>query len=61
MAAPLWVCPDCGHGFVTANIWHSCMEIPGLQAWLCESYSLLGMQAAPFRRGRAAPESRTDR
>lgn len=21
---PLWICPRCGHGFVTANLWHSC-------------------------------------
>ena len=21
---PLWKCPECGHRFVTANIWHSC-------------------------------------
>jgi ribosomal protein S27AE len=20
----LWTCPRCGHGFVTANVWHSC-------------------------------------
>lgn len=20
----LWTCPDCGHRFVTPNIWHSC-------------------------------------
>jgi len=24
---PLWTCPRCGHGFVTANIWHSCTRI----------------------------------
>lgn len=24
MASELWRCPRCGHGFVTANIWHSC-------------------------------------
>ena len=22
--AELWRCPDCGHGFVTRNMWHSC-------------------------------------
>ena len=22
--APLWTCPECGHRFVTANLWHSC-------------------------------------
>ena len=21
---PLWTCPKCGRGFVTANLWHSC-------------------------------------
>ena len=21
---PLWICPECGHEFVTANMWHSC-------------------------------------
>jgi hypothetical protein len=21
---PLWICPKCGRGFVTANLWHSC-------------------------------------
>ena len=21
---PLWTCPQCGHRFVTRNIWHSC-------------------------------------
>jgi hypothetical protein len=24
---PLWTCPQCGHAFVTANIWHSCTNI----------------------------------
>lgn len=24
---PLWTCPECGHRFVTANIWHSCTRI----------------------------------
>ena len=23
---PLWVCPKCGHRFVTANLWHSCSQ-----------------------------------
>jgi hypothetical protein len=23
----LWHCPHCGHGFVSANIWHSCTRI----------------------------------
>jgi hypothetical protein len=23
-ASPLWVCPRCGHPFVTRNLWHSC-------------------------------------
>jgi hypothetical protein len=23
---PLWVCPKCGHSFVTANLWHSCSQ-----------------------------------
>jgi hypothetical protein len=23
----LWTCPNCGHGFVSANIWHSCTRI----------------------------------
>lgn len=26
------------------------LEIPGLQAWLCESYRDLGMREAPYRR-----------
>lgn len=25
---PLWTCPQCGHRFVTANIWHSCSRYP---------------------------------
>jgi hypothetical protein len=25
--APLWQCPQCGHRFVTANLWHSCVRI----------------------------------
>jgi hypothetical protein len=25
---PLWTCPDCGHQFVTRNIWHSCVNTP---------------------------------
>jgi hypothetical protein len=25
---PLWTCPDCGHQFVTRNIWHSCANFP---------------------------------
>ena len=25
---PLWICPDCGHQFVTRNIWHSCVNYP---------------------------------
>jgi hypothetical protein len=25
---PLWTCPDCGHQFVTRNIWHSCLNYP---------------------------------
>ena len=24
MTDDLWTCPDCGHRFVTPNIWHSC-------------------------------------
>ena len=24
---PLWTCPRCGHRFVTANIWHSCVNV----------------------------------
>ncbi|HEY6056584.1 MAG TPA: hypothetical protein VIV06_01055, partial [Candidatus Limnocylindrales bacterium] len=23
---PLWICPRCGHRFVSANIWHSCSQ-----------------------------------
>ena len=23
----LWTCPNCGHAFVTANIWHSCTRL----------------------------------
>ena len=23
----MWTCPRCGHAFVTANIWHSCIRI----------------------------------
>ena len=25
---PLWQCPECGHKFVTPNIWHSCSQYP---------------------------------
>lgn len=25
---PLWICPRCGHRFVTANMWHSCGSTP---------------------------------
>ncbi|HTO92556.1 MAG TPA: DUF5655 domain-containing protein [Candidatus Sulfotelmatobacter sp.] len=25
---PLWRCPDCGHWFVTRNLWHSCERVP---------------------------------
>lgn len=25
---PLWQCPECGHKFVTPNIWHSCSHYP---------------------------------
>jgi hypothetical protein len=25
---PLWACPKCGQTFVTANIWHSCVNVP---------------------------------
>jgi hypothetical protein len=25
---PLWTCPDCGHQFVTRNLWHSCINYP---------------------------------
>lgn len=32
MAVPrpkaLWTCPECGHRFVTRNLWHSCVRIP---------------------------------
>ena len=24
---PPWTCPRCGHGFVTANTWHSCTNL----------------------------------
>lgn len=24
----LWVCPKCGHAFVTRNLWHSCVRVP---------------------------------
>lgn len=24
MTSGLWRCPECGHGFVTKNMWHSC-------------------------------------
>ena len=24
----LWHCPKCGHGFVTRNMWHSCVRVP---------------------------------
>jgi hypothetical protein len=23
---PLWTCPNCGHRFITANLWHSCSQ-----------------------------------
>jgi predicted transport protein len=25
---PLWACPKCSQTFVTANVWHSCVNIP---------------------------------
>lgn len=25
---PLWICPKCGHRFVTKNLWHSCVRVP---------------------------------
>jgi len=25
---PLWACPKCGQTFVTANVWHSCVNVP---------------------------------
>ena len=28
MTKPLWHCPKCGHGFVTRNLWHSCVRVP---------------------------------
>jgi len=24
---PLWTCPQCGHRFVTRNLWHSCVRV----------------------------------
>jgi hypothetical protein len=24
---PLWKCPECGHRFVTRNLWHSCVRV----------------------------------
>ena len=27
-ARGLWTCPKCGQSFVTANIWHSCVNVP---------------------------------
>jgi len=24
---PLWRCPECGHKFVTKNLWHSCVRV----------------------------------
>ena len=25
---PMWMCPKCGHKFVTRNMWHSCRRYP---------------------------------
>ena len=25
---PLWACPKCGQTFVTAKVWHSCVNVP---------------------------------
>jgi len=25
---PLWTCPKCGQTFVTARVWHSCVNVP---------------------------------
>lgn len=25
---PLWTCPKCGQTFVTAKLWHSCVNVP---------------------------------
>jgi hypothetical protein len=27
-ARELWRCPKCGQSFVTANLWHSCVNVP---------------------------------
>jgi hypothetical protein len=24
----MWICPKCGHGFVSKNLWHSCVTVP---------------------------------
>ena len=31
---PLWVCPKCGHRFVTKNLWHSCVRSEYVDATL---------------------------
>lgn len=28
MTDELWTCPECGHRFVTRNMWHSCSNYP---------------------------------
>jgi len=28
MSDDLWMCPECGHRFVTRNMWHSCARHP---------------------------------
>lgn len=28
MRDDLWTCPECGHRFVTRNMWHSCSNYP---------------------------------
>jgi hypothetical protein len=34
MERSMWICPDCGRQFLTANIWHSCTPRVGVEAFL---------------------------
>jgi hypothetical protein len=34
MERSMWICPDCGREFLTANMWHSCTPGVGIEAFL---------------------------
>jgi hypothetical protein len=37
---PLWTCPKCGQTFVTANVWHSCVNV-SLESHFAERPAIL--------------------